>query len=459
MDRQVSAPVVNDRLTPVQLESSIETSIELFHQNEPSENVTLGGNLASYADILQQVSQLDSQTKAALIRHLIPQLETEQISTLLEVGQQEVGERQRRLAAVLESRQTRLLLKKDYTYQDRGLSEPTQYYVYLRRRKPKLDRYIGTLFYIPEGCLLSYFPDEEGRLLFNPPHNVFRLQDSKNPSNIQVVRLIGLEPPPPSYTFTKQQNDTPEIHLRVEYLDPVTYQPLSEELYSFPFCMYEGGKLDRYRWDVSVVDVAEAGELSATALPIEGQPFTDKSVDRPPAASPAVDPRPQATSAIADVSFEAPGPITAKPSRRVIELSNTASSTFYLVNRSDAPSVLERMRLWVTWSEKAMPQSRWEIVQQGSVYTLRNASFKRKILSFSPEQASITLENSLPVLMKWFQDLGLVVSQSQNQRQYNSAQIKLAHSLFVDMSLPQKEAVVVLKKLLGVKCSKTSPHK
>jgi hypothetical protein len=103
-----------------------------------------------------------------------------------------------------------------------------------------------------------------------------------------------------------------------------------------------------------------------------------------------------------------------------------------------------------------MPQSRWELLQDGTVYTLRNASFKRNILRFSLDRASVTLENSLPALMRWFHDLGLAISQSQSQKQFSPTQLKLAHSLFVDMSLPQDNPLAVLKKLFGIEFSKTS---
>jgi hypothetical protein len=204
-------------------------------------------------ELLDRASKLEARDKIALVCKLISGLETAQIQELLEFTQQEIAARQgcAQEAATPTIRQTTLLLKKDYSYQKRGLSQPTQYFVYLRRRKPKLDRYIGTLFYIHEGSPLSYYPDAEGRIVFTSPHNLFLLTDLTNRSVQQVVKLICLEPPPPEYTFTKQQDDTPEIYLRLEYLDPQSYQLISEESYSFPFCMYGGGPLDRYRWDVT----------------------------------------------------------------------------------------------------------------------------------------------------------------------------------------------------------------
>jgi hypothetical protein len=95
-------------------------------------------------------------------------------------------------------------------------------------------------------------------------------------------------------------------------------------------------------------------------------------------------------------------------------------------------------------------------VQDGTQQTLINAHFKRPILSFSAKNQTVRLENSLPVLIKWFHDLSLAVSQSQNQRQYTAAQLKLAHDLFVEMNLPQTDPVVILKKLFGVDFSAPS---
>lgn len=465
MDRKVPAPVVDERLAQAILERKVETAISLLHQMGHS-GLTESPELSrvddarveddrnpSHAAVLAQVDQLDATAKAALIRRLMTHLENEQIQTLLEFGQHQIAERQRQSSVAAVDRQTRLLLKKDYSYQSRGLSQPNQYYVYLRRRKPKLDRYIGTLFYVPDGCTLSYVPDADGRILFDSPHNVFLLRDFQNSTVTKVVRLIGLEPPPVDYTFTKQQNDHPEIYLRVEYLDPKTYQPLVEESYPFPFCMYEGGKLDRYRWDVSTLILpAELSTADAQPEPLPvafaAQQATDLSAEESPmdALSPAIE---ENTDLHESKN-------SSKPARRVIELPATRSSTFYLSNRCDAGLILERMRLWIVWSEKAMPQSRWELVQDGTVYTLMNASFKRNILKFSLDRTSITLENSLPALMRWFHDLGLAISQSQSQKQFSPAQLKLAHSLFVDMSLPQDNALVVLKKLFGVEFSKTS---
>jgi hypothetical protein len=445
----------------------------LLHQTERfsavSNDASSNSKLMQYTDMLAQVNQLKADAKLALVYELISDLEAEQIQSLVEFAQREITERQRPAVASslsVPDRKTRLLLKKDYSYQNRGLSEPNQYYVYLRRRKPKLDRYIGTLFYVPQGCTLSYFPDEEGRVLFRPPHNVFQLKDFKNPDITQLVRLIGLEPPPPGYTFTKQQNDVPEIYLRLEYLDPITHQPLSEETYPFPFCMYEGGELDRYRWDVTrfiIPTITSSVNKQTSSL---SDAFADSASHVSSINS--------TQSIESNVSLDSPGNqklaaseksySTANSSekssagfpRRVIELPPTKSETFYLVDRNDAPSVLERMRLWVTWSDKAMPQSRWEIVQSDGKYTLMNANFKRTILSFSIDAASVSLENSLPVLMQWFHDLALAVSQSQSQRCYSAAQLKLAHSLFVEMSLPQDSLLKVLRILFGVEFS-TAP--
>jgi hypothetical protein len=320
--------------------------------------------------------------------------------------------------------------------------------------------------------------DAEGRLIFNPPHNIFQLRNHENPTDTQVVRLICLQPPPPDYTFTKQQNDTPAIHLHLEYLDPTTYQPMAKEAYPFPVCMYEGNTLDRYRWEVSTLILApEPSARSEASTPaLVGEPVSSTDSIPSPLLEPSVTqqgstlstipvlfestefvstPLPQATG---DRTVDDAEPIVSKPPRRVIELPMTKSLIFYWVNASDSDTILKRIRLWAAWSEKAMPQSRWEVVQSGSEYTLMNARFNRRILRISLDHASITLENSLPVLMKWFHDLGLAVSQTQNQRQYSSTQVTLARNLFVNMSLPQNDPLIVLKKLFGVEFSKTAVY-
>jgi hypothetical protein len=373
--------------------------------------------LQDHSALVAQLASLSSKEKVALMHHWMAQLDSEQLQALVASGQQQL--------AVLESppiqSQTRLLLKKDYTYQQQGLSRPTQYYVYLRRRKPKLDRYIGTLFYVPQGCTLSYKVDAKGRVLFYPPHNLFQLKDTQNPTDTRLVRLLFLEPPPPDYTFTKQQNDSPQIYLHLEYLDSSTHQVLSQECYPFPFCMYEGGQLDRYRWEVSVVSFTSGVETSSSG------------------------------SALENLSSR----LTTDPSRRVLTDSNQLTQ-FFLANPEQAPLILERMRLWVSWSDRAMSQSRWEIVQpeqtdpDNQAYRLIHSDSKRTILSCRLDQAIVRFHHSLPVVMQWFQALGLAVSESQDQRQYTAAELKLAHSLFINMSLSQTDPLVVLKQLFGV---------
>lgn len=381
--------------------------------------------LQDHSALVAQLASLSSKEKVALMHHWMAQLDSEQLQALIASGQQQLS--------VLESpppvqSQTRLLLKKDYTYQQQGLSRPTQYYVYLRRRKPKLDRYIGTLFYVPEGCTLSYKVDAKGRVLFYPPHNLFQLKDTQNPTDVRLVRLLFLEPPPPDYTFTKQQNDSPQIHLHLEYLDPHTHQVLSQERYPFPFCMYEGGQLDRYRWEVSVVSSLTSGaetSFSGSAL--------ENSSSR--------------------LAADAP--------HRVLTDSKQLTQ-FFLANPEQAPLILERMRLWVSWSDRAMPQSHWKIVQPeqtdpiNQTYRLIHSDSKRTILSCRLDQATVRFHHSLPVVMQWFQALGLAVSESQDQRQYTAAELKLAHSLFIDMSLSQTDPLVVLKQLFGVSFTNTA---
>jgi hypothetical protein len=452
MSREVPEVDADQQLVEATIKPEVDAANEELLQTAlDSETLLLESDRASGSALLESATQLSAKAKVALIRKLISQLEPDNIQAIVEFGLKEIGNRHRHSAASVEHN-TRLLLKKDYSYQNRGLSEPTQYFVYLRRRKPKLDRYIGALFHVPQGCALSYFLDTEERLIFNPPRNVFELRDSKDPNLSQVVRLICLEPPPPNYTFDKQQNDIPDIQLHLEYLHPQTYQSLSKHTYPFPKCMYEGGELDRYRWEVKAIELSPELSVSPrTALPT--------SVAEPiPAVDAASSPRFDLDTPMLDRSESvAPQfPIEAiSTERRVLEVQ-PKPLTYHLSNQNDADAILKRMRLWVTWSEKAMPQSRWEILQDADSYTLMNARFKRRILRFSPNSGSIMLENSLPVLMKWFHDLSLAVSQSQSRRQYSATQLKLAHTLFIEMSLPQTDPAIVLKKLFGVEVSKIS---
>ncbi len=458
MSREVPALGANEGLVRTTLKPVDELAEQSDQPQISSTDVSLDNEVECGTDLLDRAIQLQPRAKIALIRKLLVQLETDQIQTVLECGLREIGDRHRRgVSSALTNHNTRLLLKKDYSYQERGLSEPTQYYVYLRRRKPKLDRYIGALFYIPEGCTLSYCLDAEGCIVFNPPNNVFHLRDCKDSSITQRVRLICLEPPPPDYTFTKQQNDVPAIRLHLEYLDLETGQPLSKQAYPFPACMYEGGMLDRYRWEVSTLslsaDLPESLVRSSIYHPSSGELPNLSQVTPSEVAAKRV-PELNQPSEIGQELLEAPTKVTPSNSRQVLEIPTVKMLTFRLVKPSDADVIVKRMRLWVTWSEKAMPQSRWELVQNGTVYTLMNARFQRRILRFSAEQSAIMLENSLPVLVKWFHDLSLAVSQAQNQRQYSTAQLKLAHSLFVDMNLPQKDPIAVLRKLFGTEFAK-----
>ncbi|PSB28382.1 hypothetical protein [Stenomitos frigidus] len=479
MSRDVPVPEINGGLVQSIPQPDVKALTEPFSQAKLFEaDSALADDLAAADSVLDHVSQLKAKAKVALIRRLLTQLEADHIQTILEFGLREIGDRHRR-GVSSENHNTRLLLKKDYSYQDRGLNEPTQYYVYLRRRKPKLDRYIGTLFYVPQGCALDYFLDVEGRMVFKPPHNVFQLQDSTNPAVNQVVRLICLEPPPADYTFDKQQNDTPDIHLQLEYLDPKTHQPIAKQSYPFPACMHEGGRLDRYRWEVTPLMLAPDTSvlhepldrlsilepLTTEGLLVASPTRAELSHLLPGDAATRLDEFNQGTiatqAAWVDVkpAVSPPELVTPQTTRRVLELPMTRWLTFYLSNDRDSDALLTRMRLWATWSEKAMPQSRWEMVQDGTTYTLMNAHFKRRILRFSSDQTAVAFENSLPVLVRWFHDLGLAVSQAQNQRQYSAAQLQLAHTLFVDMSLPQTDPLVVLKKLFGIEFSKTLPDR
>lgn len=436
MNAKPPFPVADSQPSPRVAPPQTRRSPAAQDQAEPGEEDPHPQQSVYVEKLLYCLVQLGDSDQQLVLQQLFRQLNVKSLTAVLELGQQELsGRRNAKSTAASPPRETALTLKKDYTYQDRGLSEPTQYYVYLRRRKPKLDRYIGTLFYVPTGCVLNYVSDGQGNLIFQPPHNVFQLTDAKNPNLTKVVRLLRLEPPPADYTFTKQQQDTPAIYLRVEFLQPLTLEVISEQCLPFPSCMHEGGVLDRYRWDVALVP----------------PPLQDMAAPTPELLADLV-----LTQPTGSTSARKSAPTNPPPSTPVLNLPLTKSSTFYVNQATDVEGLVERMRLWVSWSEKAMPQSRWAIAQTADEYTLMNATFKRSILSVSPTDASVTLHGTLPVIVKWFHDLSLAVSQSQSQKRYNFNQLKLAHNLFVDMSLPQTDPLQLLKKLFGVEFSTQS---
>jgi len=253
MNSRPPFPVKNLQRTAEVTPKSVALSIPTESTKASDDNSPL--EITSRVEyLIQSAIELNPQEQLLFIKQLFKKLAPKQLQTALELGQQTLAHQQpQKSKATSIQRETVLTLKKDYTYQDRGLSEPTQYYVYLRRRKPKLDRYIGTLFYVPTGCVLNYVSDSVGHLVFEPPHNTFQLTDAKDPSVTKVVRLVRLEPPPADYTFTKQQQDTPAIRLLVEFLDPTTLKAIAKQSLPFPSCMHEGGVLDRYRWDVTVI--------------------------------------------------------------------------------------------------------------------------------------------------------------------------------------------------------------
>lgn len=437
MNSQSSFPVADSQRSPEARPKAVVAS-DTQEPSESSDEDPLLARTNPVENLLRYVGQLSDQDRLLFMQQLIRQLSSTQLQSMCEIGQQELTSRRHcKLTATSIPRETALTLKKDYTYQDRGLSEPTQYYVYLRRRKPKLDRYIGTLFYVPTGCALTYVSDTDGHLVFQTPNNIFQLTDAKDSSLTKIVRLIRLEPPPANYTFTKQQQDTPAIHLRVEYLQPHTLMPIAEHCLPFPSCMHEGGVLDRYRWDVTLIQPNPEPVFPTANPPLLAETLVDRVLANQPFAPPAPNSQPLN------------GPLTSGQNQPLSQVS-----TFYLTNPANISRVLERMQLWVSWSEQAMPQSPWAIAQTETVYTLMNAAFQRSILSLLTADASVSLHGSLPVIVKWFRDLSLAVSQAQSQEQANFTQLKLAHNLFVDMSLPQTDPCQLLKTLFGTEFAK-----
>lgn len=426
-----------------------------------------------YLELFDLASRLDARTKQALCQLLLTQLNTDQVREAVDFGKSELATREGKISSRKpQERCTRLVLKKDYSFQKLNLADPTQYFVYLVRRKPKLDRYIGTLFYIPEGFPLSYFPDAEGRIVFTAPNNLFKLSDSQSAQS-QVVRLVSIDPPPPEYTFEKGQEDVPELYLRLDYLNPVTYELKASERYPYPACMYEGGKLDRYRWSVAPLVLSPDAQSKLQAMSLEsgqsGQALQIDQTELLPATqrreSLSVSSQTSQTitqlteladhRAIAASPAPAPGSPSPRPKKFILtDLPKANTATYYLFNPEQGKAVLERLWLYAALSELAIPQAKWVIEQnpdRQTVYQLVNSKSKRLIVQFSLEDSAITLQNSFPVITTGFRDLARSASQMQNDPRITREQRTFMHKLHVEMGLPQQNPLEILEKLFGVK--------
>lgn len=425
--------------------------------------------MSRHTELFDRVTRLDFQTKQTLCQLLLTQLSAEQAQEVIDFGKSELAAREGKVSSTRKppERCTRLVLKKDYSFQKLNLAHPTQYFVYLVRRKPKLDRYIGALFYVPGGVPLSYFPDADGRIVFTPPNNIFKLVDSES-SQVQVVRLVAIEPPPSGYTFERGQEDSPEIYLSLDYLDPVSYDLLRSERYHYPTCMYEGGELDRYRWKVELL-----------VLPLDLQPrlFSSGAAQLPAAStgtellsdvqhheSLSVSAQTAQTitqlTALADngaiVSSTPTPPVpamssTPRPKKFILtELPKANTATYYLTEPQQRDEVLERLRLFAAISELAMPHAKWVIEgrSDSGIYRLANSKTKRLIVQFAAHETAVTLQNSFPVIMTAFRDLARSASQA-SQRMTREQQ-SVMHKLHVEMGLPHKNPLEILEKLFGV---------
>ncbi|HEY9643341.1 MAG TPA: hypothetical protein V6C57_22825, partial [Coleofasciculaceae cyanobacterium] len=396
-----------------------------------------------------------------------------QAREIIDFAKSELAAREGRVSAIRKppERCTRLVLKKDYSFQKLNLAHPTQYFVYLVRRKPKLDRYIGALFYISQGFPLSYFPDADGRIVFTQPNNVFKLVDSQS-LQTQVVRLVSVDPPPPDYTFERGQEDTPEIYLRLDYLNPVTYEPLNSECYPYPNCMYEGGELDRYRWKVEPLvlplEVQTRLQSIPSAQPLSSAPGVEADlvpvVQRRESLSVSSQTAQAITqlTALGDNAAAASTPAvpaaTPRPKKFILtDLPKANTATYYLADPAQGQRVLERLRLYALLSEMATPHAKWIIEQKSdkaTVYRLVNSKTKRLIVQFAADDASVTLQNSFPVIMTAFRDLAR--SASQTSQRMTREQQTLIHKLHVEMGLPHKNPLEILEKLFGVGFRNTS---
>ncbi len=431
---------------------------------------SLEGQISRHTDLFDRVARLDSQTKQTLCQLLLTQLSAEQTQEVIDFGKSDLAAREGKVSIARKppERCTRLVLKKDYSFQKLNLAHPTQYFVYLVRRKPKLDRYIGALFYIPGGVPLSYFPDADGRIVFTPPNNIFRLVDSES-SQVQVVRLVAIEPPPSSYTFERGQEDIPEISLSIDYLDPVSYDLLRSERYHYPTCMYEGGELDRYRWKVELLVLsldlqarlsASSGAVQPPAIPVETELLSGVQHRESLSVSSQTAQTITQLTALADNAAIASSPpalpvpamsSTPRPKKFILtELPKANTATYYLAESQQSDKVLERLRLFAAISELAMPHAKWVIEgrSDGGIYRLTNSKTKRLIVQYASHETAVTLQNSFPVIMTAFRDLAR--SASQTSQRMTREQQSLMHKLHVEMGLPHKNPLEILEKLFGV---------
>ncbi|MBI4783774.1 MAG: hypothetical protein HY785_21030 [Oscillatoriophycideae cyanobacterium NC_groundwater_1537_Pr4_S-0.65um_50_18] len=425
-----------------------------------------------HSELFEMALRLDPQAKQSLCQLLLTQLSAEQTREVIDFSRSELAAREGKgsLTRKPAERCTRLVLKKDYSFQKLNLAHPTQYFVYLVRRKPKLDRYIGALFYVPSGVSLSYFPDAEGRIVFTPPHNVFKLVDSES-AQTQVVRLASIEPPPAEYTFERGQEDVPEIYLCLDYLDPVTYEWVRSERYHYPTCMYEGGKLDRYRWKVEPLELPVEIQTRLQSLPAISEqtlslPVEEtgllSGVQRRESLSVSSETAHTITqlTALADSAAIAPATqapatpavsATPRPKKFILtELPKANTATYYLADPQQSVVVLERLRIFAALSELAMPHAKWVVEERSdtAIHRLVNSKTKRLIVQFSTDETAVMLQNSFPVIMTAFRDLAR--SASQTSQRMTREQQSLTHKLHVEMGLPHKNPLEILEKLFGV---------
>ncbi|NJR65562.1 MAG: hypothetical protein HC772_09990 [Leptolyngbyaceae cyanobacterium CRU_2_3] len=133
------------------------------------------------------------------------------------------------------------------------------------------------------------------------------------------------------------------------------------------------------------------------------------------------------------------------------DLPKANTATYYLANLAQRNEVLERLRLYATLSELATPHAKWIIEQKSdkaAIYRLIHSKTKRLIIQFSVNDASITLQNSFPVIMTAFRDLAR--SASQTSQRMTREQQTLMHKVHVEMGLPHKNPLEILEKLFGV---------
>jgi hypothetical protein len=229
-------------------------------------------------------------------------------------------------------------------------------YVYVLRRRDGVQRCLGAL--LPVEHDYQYRLPEAGGIVFSQ-HEQFRLTHKSDPQQVKLIRLLRLDPPPPDYDFEDDQPLNLQVGLHFESLNPFTYQPQSVHQVDFPDCL-KTGIFRKKDW-----------HFEAIALP-------------PSAAT----------------TFEVG--------------SATASGQFLRVAPQAVPAVLEQIEQWEILSQSALKGDRWHLTISEVAYRLIHGS-GTLIVEYRTRDSLLWSEQSVPVLVQWFEELATGASPEAQQ--------------------------------------------